>query len=161
MPHAVVNERQRRKAKQLRQEMTRAETLLWRYIKADRIDGASFRRQVPFRNYIADFVCFSAKLVVELDGESHDFVEREARDAERDAFFAVEGFQVLRFTNEQVTSNLEGVVEAIRKALADRARGLPPSPALPHKGGGSGEDGASGKDNTPDTNNSKTRGMQP
>ncbi|MGJ5065522.1 endonuclease domain-containing protein [Bradyrhizobium oligotrophicum] len=165
MPHAVVSNRQRNRAKQLRQAMTRAETLLWRYIKADRIDGASFRRQVPFRNYIADFACFSAKPVIELDGESHDFTERQARDAERDAFFAAEGFEVLRFTNEQVTSNLEGVVAAIRQAIADRARGLPPSPPLPHKGGGSGESVASDQDSehdhTHDTNTSKIRGMQP
>ncbi|MGJ4890186.1 endonuclease domain-containing protein [Bradyrhizobium sp. HKCCYLRH3099] len=161
MPHADVSERQRNRAKQLRHAMTHAETLLWRYIKANRIDDAGFRRQVPIQNYIADFVCFSAKLVIELDGESHDFDERQAKDAKRDAFFATEGFEVLRFTNEQVTSNLEGVVEAIRQVLNDRARGLPPSPTLPHKGGGSRESGASGQDNSHDTNNSKIRGMQP
>ncbi|CCD93325.1 conserved hypothetical protein [Bradyrhizobium sp. ORS 375] len=165
MPHADVSERQRNRAKQLRQAMTRAETLLWRYIKANRIDGIGFRRQVPFRNYIADFVCFSAKLVIELDGESHDFPERQMKDAARDAFLAAEGFQILRFTNEQVTSNLEGVVEAIRQAIQARARGLPPSLTLPHKGGGNGESGASGQnnlqDNSHDTNNSKIRGMQP
>jgi very-short-patch-repair endonuclease len=161
MPHAVVSERQRSRAKQLRHAMTRAEILLWRYIKADRIEGAGFRRQVPFRNYIADFVCFSAKLIVELDGESHEFAERQASDAKRDAFFVSEGFEVLRFTNEQVTSNLEGVVETIRQTLAVRARGLPPSPALPHKGGGSGESGASSRGNTHHTNTSKTRGTQP
>ena len=161
MPHAVVSERQRSRAKQLRQTMTRAETLLWRYIKASRIEGAGFRRQVPFRNYIADFVCFSAKLVIELDGESHDFSERQARDAERDAFFVSEGFEVLRFTNEQVNSNLEGVVETVRQTLAIRARGLPPSPTLPHKGGGSGESSASGQDDLHHTNIIETRGPQP
>ncbi|WP_315780966.1 MULTISPECIES: endonuclease domain-containing protein [unclassified Bradyrhizobium] len=165
MPHADVTERQRNRAKQLRRAMTRAETLLWRHIKANRIDGIGFRRQVPFGNYIADFVCFSAKLVIELDGESHDFSERQSKDAARDAFFAAEGFQVLRFTNEQVTSNLEGVVEAIRQAIDARARGLPPSLALPHKGGGNGESGASSQDNSPDNShdmhNSKIRGMQP
>ena len=56
--------------------MTRAETLLWRHLKANRMDGVGFRRQVPIKNYIADFVCFSSKLVIELDGESHDFEER-------------------------------------------------------------------------------------
>jgi very-short-patch-repair endonuclease len=140
MPHAVVGERQRGRAKQLRQAMTRAETLLWRYLKANRIDGLGFRRQTPIRTYIADFVCFSAKLVVELDGESHDFEEQQRSDQKRDAFFASEGFKVLRFTSEQVMSNLEGVVETIRQTAACRASGLPPSPALPHKGGGSGED---------------------
>ena len=136
MPHAVVSERQRGRAKQLRQAMTRAETLLWRYLKANRIDGLGFRRQVPFRNYIADFVCMSAKIIVELDGESHDFEERQKADQSRDAFFASEGFQVLRFTNEQLMSNLEGVVEVIRQTAASRASGSPPSPTLPHKGGG-------------------------
>jgi very-short-patch-repair endonuclease len=137
MPHAAVSERQRNRAKQLRQTMTRAETLLWRYLKADRIDGLSFRRQVPFRNYIADFVCLSAKLIVELDGETHDFEERQKADQHRDAFLVSEGFCVLRFTNEQVMSNLEGVVEVIRQVASSRASGLPPSPTLPHKGGGS------------------------
>jgi len=139
MPHAAVSPRQRSRAKQLRQTMTRAETLLWRYLKANRIDGLGFRRQVPIRNYIADFICIAAKIVVELDGESHDFDERQKADQTRDTFFVSEGFRVLRFTNEQVMSNLEGVVETIRQAAIDRLRGLPPSPTLPHKGGGSGD----------------------
>lgn len=143
MPHVVVSDRQRKRAKQLRQTMTRAETLLWRYLKANRIDGLGFRRQVPVRNCIADFVCHSAKLVVELDGESHDFEERRNADQRRDAFFESEGFQVLRFTNEQVVSNLAGVVEVIRQAAAARASGSPPSPPLPHKGGGSRDTGGS------------------
>src|SRR5882672_327001 len=121
MPHAVVSERQRSRAKKLRQTMTRAETLLWRYLKASRIDGLGFRRQVPVQNYVADFICFSVKLIVELDGESHDFEERQKADQRRDAFFASEGFHVLRFTNDQVMSNLEGVVEVIRQAASSRA----------------------------------------
>src|SRR5229473_2635955 len=133
MPHAVVSDRQRARAKQLRQAMTRAETLLWRYLKANRVDGLGFRRQAPFRNYIADFVCMSAKIIVELDGESHDFEERQKADQSRDAFFTAEGFQVLRFTNEQVMSNLEGVVEVIRQTAASRTCGSPPSLTLPHK----------------------------
>jgi very-short-patch-repair endonuclease len=161
MPHAVVSELQRGRAKQLRRTMTRAETLLWRYIKANRIDGLGFRRQVPLQNYIADFVCFAAKVVIELDGESHDFVERQNADRDRDAFFAEQGFQVLRFTNEQVMSNLEDVVEAIRQAIAYRAPGLPPSPALPHKGGGSEAAGASLQEVDPDPKSTNTRGNQP
>jgi len=135
--------------------MTRAETLLWRYLKADRIDGLGFRRQVPIRNYITDFVCLSVKLIVEVDGESHDFEERQKADQNRDAFFVTEGFEVLRFTNEQVMSNLEGVVEVIRQAAASRASGSPLSPTLPHKGGGSGEDGASSLNNTSNIRGSK------
>jgi very-short-patch-repair endonuclease len=136
MPHAVVSNQQRGRAKQLRQTMTRAETLLWRYLKANRIDGLGFRRQAPIQNYVADFACFSAKLIIELDGETHDFEERRKADQSRAAFFVSEGFQVLRFTNEQVMSNLEGVVEVIRQTAASRICGSPPSLALPHKGGG-------------------------
>jgi very-short-patch-repair endonuclease len=136
MPHAAVSERQRNRARQLRQAMTRAETLLWRYLKADRIDGFGFRHQVPLRNYIADFACLSVKLIVELDGESHDFEERQQADQSRDAFFTSEGFHVLRFTNEQVLANLEGIVEVIRQTASSRASDLPPSLTLPHKGGG-------------------------
>jgi very-short-patch-repair endonuclease len=156
MPHAVVGKHQRSRAKQLRQTMTRAETLLWRHLKGSRMDGLGFRPQVPIRNYIADFVCFSAKLTIELDGESHDFEERQKADQRRDAFFASEGFHVLRFTNEQVMSNLEGVVDAIRQAASSRASGSPPSLALPHKGGGNGDASAN---ITPKI--SSTKGSQP
>ncbi|WP_315836073.1 endonuclease domain-containing protein [Bradyrhizobium prioriisuperbiae] len=122
MPHATVRKRQRDRARQLRQTMTPAETLLWRYLKAHRIDGLGFRRQVPFRNYIADFVCLSAKLVVELDGESHDFAEQQKADRDRDDVFASEGFATLRFTNDQVVSNLEGVVDVIRRTARSRVQ---------------------------------------
>jgi very-short-patch-repair endonuclease len=134
--------------------MTRAVTLLWRHLKANRMDGVGIRRQSPIGNYIADFVCFSSKLIIELDGESHDFEECQKRDESRDAFFAAEGFQVQRFTNDQVMTNLEGVVEAIRQAASAGARGSPPSLALPHKGGGN---------TSTDQNNStdKSRGTQP
>ncbi len=116
--------------------MTRAETLLWRYLKAHHIDDLAFRRQAPIGAYIADFVCHEARLVVEIDGESHDFDSRQARDAKRDAWFASQGYAVVRFTNEQVTRSLMGVVEVIRQAAA-QGLPVPPSPSLPHKGGGS------------------------
>lgn len=137
MPHAKVSPRQRSHARTLRQTMTPAETLLWGHIKAIRIDGLGFRRQIPLQDYIADFVCMSAKLAVELDGESHEFDEQRLHDRCRDSFFQAQGFQVLRFTNDEVMSNLEGVVDMIRQTAGGLARGLPPSPALPHKGGGS------------------------
>lgn len=116
--------------------MTRAETLLWRHIKAHRIDGLGFRRQVPIGSYIADFVCHSAGLIVELDGESHDFISTQSSDQQRDAWFESQGYQVLRFTNNDVWRNLEGVVQVIRETAGTRARSSPPSLSLPHKGGG-------------------------
>jgi very-short-patch-repair endonuclease len=161
MPHASVSERQRSRAKQLRRTMTPAETLLWRHLKANRIDGLGFRRQVPFRNYIGDFACLSAKLIVELDGESHNFADQREADGIRDAFFAAEGFQVLRFTNGEVMSSLEGVVEVIRHTAVSRTHGLPPSLTLPHKGGGNSE--ASVSKNSPPSEVAATsvRGSQP
>jgi very-short-patch-repair endonuclease len=114
--------------------MTRAETLLWRHIKAQRIDGLLFRRQVPMHRYIADFVCHSHRLIVELDGESHDFESRIQRDAERDAWFVSEGYTVL--TNEDVLTNLSGIVEAIRNTASSCFEREPLSLSLPHKGGG-------------------------
>ncbi len=87
------------------------------------------------RRYIADFVSHSHRLIVELDGESHDFESRIQSDAERDAWFVSQGYTVLRFTNEQILTNLEGVVDTIRTEAASRL-GIPPSLSLPHKGGG-------------------------
>ena len=116
--------------------MTRAETLLWRYLKAHHVNGLGFRRQVPMRWYVADFACHAARLIVELDGQSHDFRSRQQRDQQRDAWFESQGYAVLRFTNDQVLANLIGVVEAIRAATSARLPSSPPSLTLPHKGGG-------------------------
>ena len=139
MPHAVVTPRQRGRAKQLRRGTTRAETLLWRYLKAHHVDNLSFRRQAPIRSYIADFVCHSARLIVELDGETHDFESRQQDDRRRDVWIASQGYAVLRFTNEEVMKNLEGVVAVIAEAAMSRFRSAPPSLSLPHKGGGNAQ----------------------
>jgi very-short-patch-repair endonuclease len=136
MPHAVVSEQHRNRAKHLRRAMTRAEVLLWRYLKAHHLDGLSFRRQAPMGLYVVDFVCHTARIIVELDGETHDFDSRQQRDATRDAWLASRGYTVLRFTNEQVLSSLEGVLIVIRETAAARDLLAPPSLSLPRKGGG-------------------------
>jgi very-short-patch-repair endonuclease len=133
MPHIEVRDIQRARAKQSRRTMTRAETLLWRHLKAHRLAMLGFRRPSPMGNYIADFVAHSRKLIVEVDGESHDFEERIRHDIRRDEWFASRGYRVLRFTNDDVMKNLEGVVLAIDQAAAQVA---PPSLTLPRKGGG-------------------------
>ena len=142
MPHTQVSDVQRARAKQLRRAMTRAETLLWRYLKAHRLAHLGFRRQSPMGDYIADFVAHSCKLVVEVDGESHDFEERILHDEERDRWFASSGYRVLRFANDDVMRNLEGVALAILQATEQAA---PPSLALPRKGGGNAADGVAGE----------------
>src|SRR5258706_6174784 len=124
MPHNEVDKIQGDCAKQLRRAMTRAETLLWRHLKAHRLAALGFRRQTPMGSYVADFVAHSCKLVVEVDGESHDFESRLRHDERRDAWFASRGYRVLRFTNDDVKKNLEGVVLAIGLAAEQAA---PPS----------------------------------
>jgi very-short-patch-repair endonuclease len=113
MPHNEVGKIQRARAKQLA--------------------ALGFRRQSPIGNYIADFVAHSCKLIVEVDGESHDFDSRLRHDSRRDERFASRGYRALRFTNDDVMKNLEGVVVAIRQAAEQAA---PPTLALPRKGGG-------------------------
>ena len=134
MPHNEVRNVLRTRAKQLRRAMTRPETMLWRHLKAHRLAALGFRRQSPMGNYIADFVAHSCRLVVELDGESNDFEQRLRYDRRRDQWFAARGYRVLRFTNDDVTKNLEGVVLAIAQAAEHAA---PRSLTLPRKGGGS------------------------
>jgi very-short-patch-repair endonuclease len=136
VPHAKLDEWQRGRAKQLRQKMTRAENLLWRYLKAHHVDGYAFRRQTPMRQYIVDFVCHSAKLIVEVDGVSHDSAQRQEEDRRRNDWFASQGYAVLRFSDEQVLKNLEGVIEVVRERVSIRLKGAPPSPPSPTRGEG-------------------------
>ena len=81
----------------------------------------AFRRQVPIENYVADFVCHTAGLVIELDGGQHFSDEAEQADARRSAAIEAKGFQVLRFNNHEVMTNRRGVLEAIAMVLAARA----------------------------------------
>jgi very-short-patch-repair endonuclease len=124
--------------------MTRAEILLWRYLKANHLGELSFRRQAPVGTYIVDFVCHAACLVVEVDGETHDFESRQRSDSVRDAWLGTRGYIVLRFANDDVLSNLEGVLLTVLDAARSRLT-TPPSLSLPRKGGGNP------KTNTPRT----------
>src|SRR6185312_8591498 len=99
-----------------------------------------FRRQVPIGSYIADFVAHSRKLVLEVDGESHDFEPRVRQDGVRDRWLKSRGYRVLRFTNDDVLKNLEGAVLSIAEAVEQVG---PPSLTLPRKGGGNTSAGTS------------------
>ena len=118
------------RAKDLRNHATPAERQLWRAISRRQIGGHKFSRQMPIGPYFADFLCREAKLLIELDGYSHD--QEQGRDERRDCFLAEQGFRVLRFANREVMDNLEGVVQAIRLALAETS----PPPAPPASGRG-------------------------
>lgn len=111
-------------AKSLRRKMTDAEQKLWLHLRAHRFQGHKFKRQQPLGSYIADFVCFSARLIVEVDGSQH---LESPRDAKRDEWFKANGFRVLRFWNDQDLQETEAVLEAILNAV--EATPLPnPSP---------------------------------
>ena len=101
-------------AKKLRRRMTDAEQHLWWKLRANQLNGAKFRRQHPLGAYIADFVCFEARLIVEVDGGQH----AESRtDRVRDEWFRSQGYRVLRFWNNEVLSQTRAVLERIAEYL--------------------------------------------
>lgn len=117
-------------AKRLRSNSTDAERLLWSRLRANRLAGFKFRRQVPIGPYIVDFACFEAKLIVELDGgQPAEAVEQDAR---RDGWLGEQGFSVLRFWNNEVLGNLDGVLMRILGHLSV----LPSPQPLSHEGRG-------------------------
>jgi very-short-patch-repair endonuclease len=107
---------QKRRARRLRQQMTPTETRLWRLLRSRRFAGVKFRRQQPLGPFIADFFCDQARLVVELDGQSH--VAKAAYDEQRDRWLKEHGYQVVRVWDSDVYANCEGVLRAIDNALA-------------------------------------------
>jgi len=97
-------------ARYMRKAPTNAETALWQLLRNRRFCGFKFRRQVPLGDYIADFVCFEARLVVEADGSQH---AESTRDNRRDAWLEARGFRVLRFWNADILHRREEVAETL------------------------------------------------
>lgn len=108
----------RDRAKGMRKQPSRAERALWQLLRDRQAIGAKFRRQHPIEPYIADFACVVAKLVVEVDGKSHD--SQVAYDAERDAKLAESGWRVLRISDDDVLINADAVVARIVTALREQ-----------------------------------------
>jgi very-short-patch-repair endonuclease len=106
------------KARALRNAATPAERELWRHLARSQLDGVKFSRQMPVGPYICDFLSRSARLVIEIDGTSHD--TRLAYDASRTEALERAGYRVIRFTNDDVFERIEGVLTIIREALAER-----------------------------------------
>lgn len=127
------------KAKSLRREMTDAERKLWSILRSRQLDGAKFRRQQPIGPFIADFVCQEARLIIEADGSQH--VNSDA-DTRRTAFLKGKGYRVLRFWNNDILQNLEGVAESILAAL-DTPHPAQPAAESPSPSRGEGVCGAS------------------
>jgi very-short-patch-repair endonuclease len=106
MPDLVILSRN------LRKRQTDAENLLWRNLRGKQVEGLRFRRQQPIGRYIVDFVCLERRLILEIDGGQHA-IEIE-KDEERSNWLIAEGYSILRFWNNDVLTNLEGVLETIR-----------------------------------------------
>jgi very-short-patch-repair endonuclease len=104
-----------RRAKRLRREMTPQEKLLWRQLRDRRLDGFKFRDQQPIGPFIADFVCQKQKLIIEADGSQH---ADSVHDARRDEFLKSKGYRVMRFWNNEITGNLNAVLDLIKMALS-------------------------------------------
>ncbi len=101
-------------AARLRREQTDVEQRFWLAVRNRRLDGAKFRRQATIGRYVVDFLCVEARLIVELDGGQHDV----SVDADRTDFLEARGYRVLRFWNNDVLENLEGVLLVVSEALA-------------------------------------------
>jgi DNA polymerase-3 subunit alpha len=120
------------KAQELRKNMTDAERVLWHKINKEQL-GVKFRRQHPIDPYIVDFICLEKKLIVELDGGQHNEMQKDY-DEQRTAFLQTQGYAVLRYWNNEVLENIDGVLHTIVFELNT----IPPPPNLPSQGGGTG-----------------------
>jgi very-short-patch-repair endonuclease len=129
-PSWQVSTKQRTRARSLRRDMTDAERIIWNAVRANRLGGASFRRQTPIGPFIVDFVCHDARLAIEIDGGQHYEPTHMERDVRRDAFLKSKGYRVLRFNNHEVMTNRQGVLETIATAVVHAL-----SPPLPRKRG--------------------------
>lgn len=116
-------------ARSLRQNMTKAEVILWVHIRKRALNGARFRRQHPIGPYIADFTCPAAKLVVEVDGATHSTPEELAYDARRTKYLESEGWTVIRVTNSDIYENMDGVWRLVAAQLAPPSRSARHLPA--------------------------------
>jgi len=105
-----------RKARALRITMTDAERKLWSVLRGRRLRGCKFLRQHPFGPYILDFACFEHRLVIEADGGQHN---ENTSDGRRTAWLEAHGWRVMRFWNNEILANAEGVTNAILRALAE------------------------------------------
>ena len=113
----------------LRNNLTDAERAIWRNLRHKNIGGYKFRRQQIIGNYIVDFICFEQKLIIEIDGGQHN----ENIDRIRTKFLENEGYKILRFWNNDVLKNIDGVMRNINSVLQSNS---PPSKPSPLKGEG-------------------------
>ncbi|HEX5507250.1 MAG TPA: endonuclease domain-containing protein [Pseudolabrys sp.] len=128
------------RARKLRGNLTDADQKLWRALRRDQLNGLHFRRQHPVGPYTLDFYCPQIRLAIELDGGQHNMQSQAEKDRRRSEQLGIKGIVVIRFWNNDVLSNIEGVLAEIVRISRSRSD-VTPSPTLPFSGGGSQRDG--------------------
>ncbi len=131
MPHTPIPPANRRNAKAMRRVMTDAELKLWNELRAHRLMGLGFRRQVPIAGYIVDFACSAKKLIVEVDGSQHADDSAASRDALRTRRLEQDGWSILRFWNDDVLSDIDNVCQHIVISAGLAGPGAAADPAHP------------------------------
>lgn len=126
------------KAKQLRRNQTPAEKRLWTYLNANRLGGFRFKAQHPLHQFIADFYCHAARLVIELDGSVHDTLEQREYDENRTYMIEEFGIRVIRFRNQEVFSTINSVLEIIKQYLSEAVDEDVATTPWPPEGGATG-----------------------
>lgn len=109
-------------ARYLRRNQTNVEKIFWSMLRNRQVSGLKFRRQVPIGNFIVDFVCLDLKFIIELDGGQHAMAVK--KDIARTKYLESKGYKVIRFWNNEVIENLEGVFDTLTLALSQREREL-------------------------------------
>ena len=109
------------RARQIRQDETWAEKLVWRWLRDRRFSAYKFRRQHPIGDYVLDFFCEEAELNIELDGSQHGFPEQQQHDLEREKFLQSRGIKTLRFWNSHLRRNAQSIRDTIFRKLQERA----------------------------------------
>jgi very-short-patch-repair endonuclease len=112
-----INKFRRATARRLRANQTGAELTLWRELRRLETKGTHFRRQVPIGSYVVDFACLASRLIIEIDGSQHGEEPNKSNDKARTRWLETEGYRVQRFWNNDLTDNIDGVMETIYAAL--------------------------------------------
>ena len=108
------------RARELRRNATKAEAAMWDLLRHRRLRGLKFRRQFPIATFVADFCCYSHRLIVELDGEVHEQPAQEAHDENRDEYLKSRGYKILRIPNHRLFQDPESVLEEICQIAQER-----------------------------------------
>ena len=107
-----------KKARDLRNNMTRAEIILWSRLRSKKIDGYKFRRQQPIFDYVVDFYCDELKLIIEVDGEIHSLTEMAESDIKRDKILRNNDYHIIRLLNLEIETDIDGAIRKIRTFIA-------------------------------------------